>query len=55
MGTSVIRESVKITFFELRAQKITTKIYQENKRSIRAFINADFTLEREASNLKSIH
>lgn len=52
MGTSVIRESVKIAFFEFRAQKITAKIYEENKRSIRAFINAGFKLEREASNLK---
>ena len=52
MGTSVIRESIKIAFFEFRAQKITAKIYEENKRSIRAFINAGFKLEREASNLK---
>lgn len=52
MGTSVIRESIKIAFFEFRAQKITAKIYEKNKRSIRAFINAGFKLEREASNLK---
>jgi len=52
MGTSVILESIKIAFFEFRAQKITAKIYEENKRSIRAFINAGFKLEREASNLK---
>ncbi|MGE4486158.1 MAG: GNAT family N-acetyltransferase [Oscillospiraceae bacterium] len=52
MGTSVIRESIKIAFFEFRAQKITARIYEENKRSIRAFINAGFKLEREVSNLK---
>jgi len=52
MGTSVICESVKIAFFEFRSQKITAKIYEENKRSIRAFINAGFKLECEASNLK---
>jgi regulator of nucleoside diphosphate kinase len=52
LGTSTIRESIKIAFFEFRAQKIIAKIHKENKRSIRAFINAGFKLENETSDLK---
>ncbi len=52
LGTSAIRESLKIAFFEFRAQKIIAKIYKENKRSIQAFINAGFKVESETANLK---
>ncbi len=53
LGTSVIRESMKIAFFEFRAQKIIAKIYEKNKRSIQAFINAGFQLERKTADLKT--
>jgi regulator of nucleoside diphosphate kinase len=52
LGTSVIRESTKIAFFEFRAQKIVAKIYKENIGSIQAFSNAGFELERESPKLK---
>ena len=52
LGTSAIRESLKKAFFELRAQKVTAKIDQDNKGSIRAFLNAGFQLESELSKLK---
>lgn len=51
-GTSVIRESIKMAFFEFRAEKVTAKIYSENKGSIHAFTNAGFKLERETPDLK---
>ena len=53
MGTSTILESIKIAFFEFRAEKIIAKIYKENKRSIRAFIHAGFRLESQTANLKT--
>lgn len=53
LGTSVIRESLKIVFFEFRAQKIVAKIYAENKRSIHAFVHAGFRLESSAADLRT--
>jgi len=47
LGTSAIKESMKIAFFDFRAQKVTAKIHKENKRSIRAFINNGFKVEKE--------
>lgn len=52
LGTSTIRESMRIAFFEFRAQRITAKICHENKGSIQAFMNAGFKLEKETSDLR---
>lgn len=52
LGTSTIRESMKVAFFELRAQKVIAKIHKENKRSIQAFINSGFLLQSETAALK---
>jgi regulator of nucleoside diphosphate kinase len=53
LGTSAIRESIKIAFFDFRAQKVIAKIQKENKRSIRAFINNGFKVEKESDNFKT--
>lgn len=52
LGTAAIRESIRIAFLEFRAEKVIAKIYNENKRSLRAFENAGFTPETEKSALK---
>lgn len=51
-GTNTIRESMKIAFFEMRTEKIVAKIHKDNKRSIKAFINAGFVMEKESDNMK---
>ncbi len=53
LGKSTIRESLKIAFFELRAQKIIAKIHKENNRSILAFLRAGFSLQTETPMLKT--
>ncbi len=53
LGSGAIRESLKISFFELRTPKVVAKIHKDNKRSIRAFARAGFRLEREAPALSS--
>lgn len=47
LGRSAILESMKIAFFDYRAQKMIAKIHKKNKRSIRAFIHAGFHLVKE--------
>lgn len=51
LGTSAISESIKTAFFEFRAQKVIAKIYKENLRSIKAFMNAGFQLESQVESL----
>jgi regulator of nucleoside diphosphate kinase len=53
LGTAAIKESMKVAFFDFRAQKIIAKIHKENTRSIRAFINNGFKAERESDSLKT--
>lgn len=53
LGTSAIIQSLKMVFFEFRAQKIVAKIYKQNIRSIQAFLHAGFQLETETSELKT--
>lgn len=47
LGRAAILESMKIAFFDYRAQNIIAKIHKKNKRSIRAFIHAGFHLVKE--------
>lgn len=53
LGTSTIRETMKIAFFEHRVQRLIAKIHHDNKRSMRAFINAGFKLDQESSTMLS--
>lgn len=50
LGTSAIREALKIAFFENRSEKVVAKIHKENVRSIRAFLSVGFTLEQSHAN-----
>lgn len=49
LGSSAIRESMKLAFFDFRAEKIIAKIKKDNKRSIKAFINNGFKIEKECN------
>jgi len=53
LGTSTIRESLKIAFFELRSPRVVAKIHKENRRSIRAFTRAGFRIQHETLAMKS--
>lgn len=53
LGTSTVRESLKIAFFEFRSEKVIAKIHSGNIRSIRTFITAGFKLEHEATAVKT--
>ena len=52
-GTSAIKESIKIAFFDFRAERVVAKIQKENKRSIRAFVNNGFKVEKESNTYKT--
>jgi len=52
LGTSTIREALKIAFFENRSEKVIAKIHKENIRSIRAFLRVGFTMEQALSDTK---
>jgi regulator of nucleoside diphosphate kinase len=53
LGTSTIRESMKVAFFELRAKKLVAKVHHENVRSARAFMKAGFSVEHETARMKN--
>ncbi|MEO8281235.1 MAG: GNAT family N-acetyltransferase, partial [Ideonella sp.] len=53
LGASAIRESMKIAFFEMRAQKLIAKIDADNTRSLTLFQRCGFQLESQTSALKS--
>ena len=54
IGTSAIRESMKIAFFELRSSKMTARIHHENKRSLQAFLRSGFQVKHETAALKRL-
>lgn len=54
IGTSAIRESMKIAFFELRSAKMTARIHRENKRSMWAFLRSGFKLRHETPALQRL-
>ena len=53
LGSSAIRESMKLAFFEMRAEKLIAKIHPDNARSLKAFQRSGFVLESETPALKS--
>ncbi|WP_028600851.1 bifunctional GNAT family N-acetyltransferase/nucleoside diphosphate kinase regulator [Ottowia thiooxydans] len=53
LGASVIREGMKLAFFDMRADKLIAKIHAENVRSEKAFLRSGFLLESETPTLKS--
>ena len=53
LGASAIRESMKIAFFEMRAEKLIAKIHADNVRSLKLFQRCGFQLESQTPVLKS--
>ncbi len=53
LGTSVIREGMKLAFFEMRADKLIAKIHTENARSLKAFERCGFLLESQTPTMQS--
>lgn len=54
LGASAIRESMKLVFFEMRAEKLIAKIHPDNVRSLRTFQRCGFALESQTPRLKSL-
>lgn len=52
LGASVIREAMKIAFFEMRAEKLIAKIHPDNARSLNVFQRRGFVLESQTLGLK---
>lgn len=53
LGTTAIKECMKLAFFELRAEKIIANIHKDNSRSIRAFVQNNFAIEKEGNTHKT--
>jgi len=53
LGTSAIREAMKLAFFEMRAEKLIAKIHPDNARSLKTFERCGFLLDSELLPLKS--
>jgi regulator of nucleoside diphosphate kinase len=46
LGAAILREALKIAFFEMRASKVSAVIHRNNLRSMHLFARAGFTMER---------
>ena len=53
LGVSTIRESMKLAFFDMRAERLIAKIHAENARSVKAFEHCGFLLASQTPTLKS--
>ena len=54
LGASAIRESMKLAFFEMRAERLIAKIHPENVRSLNAFLRSGFLPDSETPAMKSL-
>lgn len=54
LGASTIRESMKVAFFEMRAEKLIAKIHPDNERSLNAFLRSGFLQDSETPAMKSL-
>ncbi len=54
MGYCTIRECMRIAFFEMRTGKLIATIHKENRRSMRAFLNARFQVESETASVRRL-
>jgi regulator of nucleoside diphosphate kinase len=52
LGTSAVREAMKLAFFEMRAEKLIAKIHPDNARSLKTFERCGFLIESELLPLK---
>jgi len=53
LGTSAIRESMKLAFFDMRTERLIAKIHPDNARSLKAFQRCGFLLDSQTPSLKS--
>lgn len=53
LGACAIRESMKLAFFDMRAERLIAKIHPDNLRSLNAFVRNGFLLESETPTMKS--
>ena len=54
LGTSALREGMKLAFFEMRAEKLIAKIHPDNVRSLKVFQRCGFLLESQTPDLKCL-
>lgn len=54
LGTSTIREGLKLAFLEMRAERVIAKIHPDNARSLKAFQRCGFDLKSETPALRSL-
>lgn len=54
LGASVIREGMKLAFFDMRAEKLIARIHVDNTRSQKAFQRCGFLLESQTLGQKSL-
>lgn len=52
IGSTALRQSLNLAFYEWRTRKVIARIHNENHRSVRLFTKAGFKIEREMTNLK---
>nr|WP_309501915.1 GNAT family N-acetyltransferase [uncultured Roseovarius sp.] len=54
LGTSTIREGLKLAFLDMCAERVIAKIHPDNTRSMKGFERCGFRLERETPTLHSL-
>lgn len=54
LGTSAIREGLKLAFLEMRAKTVVAKIHPDNTRSMKAFERCGFRSKLETPSLKTL-
>jgi len=54
LGTSAIREGLKLAFLEMRAETVVAKIHPDNARSVKAFERCGFRSRLETPRLKTL-
>lgn len=54
IGSSTIREGLKLAFLEMRAETVVAKIHPENIGSLKAFERCGFTVRSETPSLRSL-
>lgn len=53
LGASAVREAMKHSFFEMRAETLIAKVHPDNERSLKVFQRCGFLLESERASLMS--
>lgn len=53
-GSSIIREALKVAFFEIRAKTVVAKIHQDNVRSLQVFGRCGFSGTGETLSLRTL-